>query len=237
MFKLNYWIKYGFVRFANHCISQPFLNWGCIMEISIFMWRCNDSNTSELIREWMNNVILNFPQPVTSATYVSRCWAGHHLYLCSEDRNSLQWAFLLLHLLLQFIDQILLQGQRSLCLLQPAGQISSLEDNQYNTHNSIKTNVHELEELMLMRATAVTYLTLQFRVVVSKETCVGVLQLCQFFSEGEKEENLTFQNKTSNLRNRACKTITLTQKLDYRCAQGSNLKIYWPERFLTGQKL
>lgn len=56
-------------------------------------------------------------------------------YLGSEDRHRLQGAFLLLHLLLQFVDQVLLQRQRSLRLLQSAAQVASLPKNAHISVN------------------------------------------------------------------------------------------------------
>lgn len=53
-------------------------------------------------------------------------------YLCREDGDGLQRTLLPLHLLLQFIDQVLLQSQRSLRLLQAAAQIPPL---QLQTHS------------------------------------------------------------------------------------------------------
>lgn len=47
-------------------------------------------------------------------------------HLRGEDGNCLQGALLLLHLLLQLVNQVLLEGQRSLGLLQAAAQVPPL---------------------------------------------------------------------------------------------------------------
>lgn len=63
------------------------------------------------------------------------------LYLSSEDGHRLQGAFLLLHLLLQFVDQVLLQRQRSLRLLQSAAQVAALPSNTHiNATQQPRTN-------------------------------------------------------------------------------------------------
>lgn len=44
------------------------------------------------------------------------------------------------------------------------------------------------------------YLSLQFRIIVSKQTCVGMLQLCQFLSKRKNgKQNFTIQCSLPNL--------------------------------------
>lgn len=101
-------------------------------------------------------------------------------YLCSENRNCFQGSFLLLHLLLQFINQVLLQRQRSLCLLQPAAQISSLK---MFTHKFMFRPDSKLNEGKNFSFSFFFYLILQLGIIVSKETRISMLQLRQLFPE------------------------------------------------------
>lgn len=91
-------------------------------------------------------LLLEFMYYITPCTHYS---VYSLLYLGSEDRYRLQGAFLLLHLLLQFVDQVLLQCQRSLRLLQSADQVASLPP---NTHISVTTTAGPLQQMTLIVA-------------------------------------------------------------------------------------